>query len=372
MTQRQVLHHANAAIALMLPLAIALKAWAAGPIVHAESEKSDAFRLASPYPQPESAVTHVLKNEIKLIPGEKFRGRAAVMVGRIFPEERMWQRYSLVHYFAQFATGNLHDGPGLWQDDVPTLMEYNTLITPAYFALVRVFLTHPRDVQYRNIIGTRHIDTRILKLIGVRFVITDLPIAGATLRAQLLIQVSPEARRLLGFSDHKPESFHLFLYELDGINLGQFSPTETKLAADANQTLTYLSDGTLDLERTAVVGELMPDLLTPARLELFAVGRDEYRVRASSAGKSMLILPIEFSRCLKISDAAAGTPRLFRADLLLTGIRFEGQLDARISFHTGPFRNSRCRLDDLADSNSMAMRNALQNLPAFGDLGTRF
>ena len=38
----------------------------------------------------------------------------------------------------------------------------------------------------------------------------------------------------------------------------------------------------------------------------------------------------------------------------------------RISFHTGPFRNSRCRLDDLADSNSMAMSNAFQDVPRFG------
>ena len=251
-------------------------------------------------------------------------------------------------------------------------MEYNELITPAYFAFVRTFLTDPRDIQYRNIIGTRHIDLRILRSIGVRFVITDLPMSGATLRAQIPIPVSPEPRRLLGFADHKLDGFDLFLYELDGVNLGQFSPTETKLAADANQALTHLSDGTLDLERTAVVGEPMPDRLTAARLELFAFGRDEYRLRASSAGRSILLLPIEFSRCLEISDAAGGTPRLFRADLLLTGVLFERQLDARISFHNGPFRNSRCRLDDLADSNRMAMRNAFKDRPAFGVLGPRF
>ena len=94
----------------MLPLAVAVKAWAAGPIAQAESQNNDAFWLASPYPQPESAITRILKSEIKLDLDQKFRGRVAVMVGRIFPEERMWQRYSLVHYFAQLATGNLHDG----------------------------------------------------------------------------------------------------------------------------------------------------------------------------------------------------------------------------------------------------------------------
>jgi hypothetical protein len=234
------------------------------------------------------------------------------MVGRIFPEERQWQRYSLVHYFAQFATGNLHDGPGLWQDEIPTLMEYNPLITPAYFAFVRLFLTELSDIQYRNIIGTRHIDLRILRAIGVRFVITDLPMSGTTLRAQIPIPVSPEGRRLLGFANRKLDAFDLFLYELDGANLGQFSPVETKLATDANEALTYLSDGSLNLERTAVVWESIPDELTPAKLEVFAIGRDEYRVRASSAGASILILPIEFSRCLKIGCRGRHAPSVPR------------------------------------------------------------
>jgi hypothetical protein len=84
------------------------------------------------------------------------------------------------------------------------------------------------------------------------------------------------------------------------------------------------------------------------------------------------ILPIEFSRCLKLADAAAGTPGLFRADLLLTGVLFERQLDPGFSFHNGPFHNSRCRLDDLADSNRVAMRNAFRERLAFGVFGPRF
>jgi hypothetical protein len=52
-----------------------------------------------------------------------------------------------------------------------------------------------------------------------------------------------------------------------------------------------------------------------------------------------------FSRCLKIVDAAGGMPRVFR-DLLLTGALFERRLDA-----DGPFVNSCCRLNDLANSN---------------------
>jgi hypothetical protein len=66
-----------------------------------------------------------------------------------------------------------------------------------------------------------------------------------------------------------------------------------------------------------------------------------------------------------------GAPRLFRSDLMLTSVLFERQIDAQISFHTGPFYNLGCRLEDLADSNSMKMRNAFQDRPAFGVLRPR-
>src|SRR5262249_42264570 len=119
------------------------------------------------------------------------------------------------------------------------------------------------------------------------------------------------------------------------------------------------------------VNEPLSGPLTEAKLELFTIGRDQYRVRANSAGKSILLLPLEFSRCLKISDAAGGAPRLFRADLMLTAVLFERHIDAQISFHTGPFHNSRCRLDDLADNNRMRMRDAFHDRSAFGILRPR-
>jgi hypothetical protein len=370
--QRRIVMFANFATGLVLPLAIGLYARAIGPTVQAASQENPAFLLASPLPQSESAITRILKSEIKLSPDQPFRGRVAVMTGRIFPEKREWQHYANVHYLVYLATGNLHDGPGLWQDDVPTLMESNTLITPASFAFLRAFLTNPDDSQFRNIIGMRRIDPRILKTIGVRFVITDLPISGATLRAQIPIPVLPKARELLGFSYRGDlNRFDLYLYELDGVNLGQFSPTETKLAPDANQALGYLADGKIALDHTVVVGEQLSGPLTEAKLEQFTIGRDRYHVRASSAGRSILLLPIEFSRCLKISDAAGRAPRLVRADLMLTGILFEKQIDAQISFHTGPFHSPGCRLDDLADSNRMGMRDAFQDRPAFGILRPR-
>jgi hypothetical protein len=69
---------------------------------------------------------------------------------------------------------------------VPTLMEHNTLITPAYFAFVPIRVTSSIATSSARGILT----SRILKVIGVRSVITDMPMSGANLRAQIPIPVS--------------------------------------------------------------------------------------------------------------------------------------------------------------------------------------
>src|SRR5215211_4264713 len=220
---RQPLPTAERLVVIVLPVAIVLYTpTVARPARSAETESVYAF--SSPLPQPETAITRILKSEIPLVPGQPFRGRVANLTGAIFPQEREWQRYSLVHYFAQLTTGNLHDGPGLWQDQIPTLLEYSTLVTPAYFALLRVFLTHPTDIVTRNIIGTRRIDLRILRLLGIRFIITDVVLSGARLRAEIKIPTPLKSRQLLGYAHLEMESFQLYLYELDEVNVGQFSP----------------------------------------------------------------------------------------------------------------------------------------------------
>ena len=355
---------ANATVPILLALGAVAQTARGGEAAKVGSPASDVFALlASPFPQPETSITRILKQEIKLIPGQRFRGRVAVFTGLIFPEEREYQRYGNVHYFVQLATGNLHDGPGLWQDDIPTLMEYNTLISPPNFAFLRTFLTNPTDIMFRVAIGTRRIDQRILKAIGVRFIISDQPIADAALRARITIPTPPVARESLGFAYKTMESFELYLYELADVNIGQFSPNEVRQSSDANQILTIISNHDLGLDQVVVASEALPNQLQKAELIDFRVERDAFRIRAKSEGHSVLLLPWEFSQCLKITTRS-GAARLFRADLLLTGVLFEGELDATIAFHTGPFFDSRCRLKDLHDSHQLKIWNAFDDRPA--------
>ena len=82
--------------------------------------------------------------------------------------------------------------------------------------------------------------------------------------------------------------------------------------------------------------------------------RDGYRVSASSHGKSLLVLPFEFSRCLEVKELE-GSARIGRADFFLTGLLFDNKLDAELRFRFGPFENADCRLADLADIRAMGV-----------------
>ena len=332
---------ADGAVALMLPASIGLYAATIGPDIREQAQRDVGYALASSFPQPETSITRILKAEARVIPGEPFRGRVAVMTG-LSPEVRNHGMAGLVHYFSQLATGNLHDGPGLWQDDIPTWLENSRLISPARFMLE----------------GCSSLS--LLRATGVRFVITDLPIPKAKQRAELKILTPPSAQQLLLWSSRPNfESFPMYLYELDNPNLGQFSPIEVKETEDA-QSL-FNASCSSDLDHVVFGAVHSTGSLRKASLESFTIARDGYKIRARSDGLAILLLPVEFSRCLRVISGLDGSaPSLFRADLALTGVLFERRLNADILFRAGPADASRCRLQDASDAERMKLRNAVR------------
>ena len=74
--------------------------------------------------------------------------------------------------------------------------------------------------------------------------------------------------------------------------------------------------------------------------------RGAIRVQAESRGHSLLLLPVQYSRCLVPSDPV--TARLLPANLVQTAVLFQGSIDFRIYLEYGLFRPG-CRKQDLAD-----------------------
>src|SRR5262249_10391754 len=213
-------------------------------------------------------------------------------LGFILPKEQSAGRINQVYYLALFATGNLHDGPGLWQDDIPTLMEYNELMTPAYLVVMRRFFTEASDRVGRNTVVMRRVALSMVRVLGARLLLAVTPIDGAQVRMKVRIPSPREDRARLGLSELGLDHFDIYLYELTDVNVGQFSPTRFKVIPDAAKIVAALSDSSLALEQTVIVDQPLPDGLTTATLKTFSVDRDRYRVRAVSNGPAMLLLPI--------------------------------------------------------------------------------
>jgi hypothetical protein len=174
----------------------------------------------------------------------------------------------------------------------------------------------------------------LLRALGVRFVITDGSLAGP-----LINRVATETGKDGSMAE---------LYELEGANLGQFSPTSAAWGADYATAVAALRQRSGELDRRVLLlgaPERLPQLVPASGARLIAT-RDGYRVMAAAAGTAMLVLPIQFSHCWRVEGAKV--PRIIRANLIQTGFLFKDDVDIALRFDFEPWRAA-CRLQDARD-----------------------
>jgi hypothetical protein len=274
----------------------------------------------------------VLRREAAIGPGASFRGNV-ITIDRPDSDAAFTSVDMYLRNQARLdQLGNELHYIGLWRFGIPTMYQYFTFITAPYYLLLTEFLARPRDVQTRSGLVLTQVDARMLQLWGVRFVITDDP--------------GSFGRELASLSLAKQRPVRLI--ELDRPNLGNYSPTSVKRAPDFHSGLELLHDPGFDGARTVVADEALETngLVSASDVQL-TYETYGFHIRAESAGRSILVLPPQFSRCW--SAEGSGAPRLFRANLLQLGLEFSGKLDAKLIFRYGPLFAGTCRLADIAD-----------------------
>jgi hypothetical protein len=115
-------------------------------------------------------------------------------------------------------------------------------------------------------------------------------------------------------------------------------------AKDATSALQTFWNPSFDPQQSVILIKPLQDRLVPASDAEMNFERGGIHVKARSSGRSMLVLPLEYSHCLELQ----GTGKLLRANLIETGVLFENVLDARIRLRYGLFHTS-CRKEDIAD-----------------------
>src|SRR5262249_10170969 len=132
-----------------------------------------------------------------------------------------------------------------------------------------------------------------------------------------------------------------------GANLGNYSPSRVIEVDTAREIVDHMRAVAFDGAHTVIVTERIRGDLIPAREASMIVERGGLSVRASSAGESLLVLPVQYSHCWQLRNAPNAV--LFRANLMQLGIRFSGELNAQLRHVFGPLWNSSCRAEDAED-----------------------
>src|SRR5262245_28217786 len=281
-----------------------------------------------PFPD-EPKLLRYLGETIGLRVGGEFRGSLAFVAGSVY-------RTTMFN---------------LWIQGIPTANEYSQLLTPQALYLNAALFKHDIHLAELNHFvpwvgrnGSFDVLFKTLRALGVRYIILYSRFLEADQRHFPVVTMP---RHPVGDS---PGDW--FLYELPNPNLGNYSPTEVVATNSGAEIVAALAAPHFDFTKQVVLSMAIDEPLVPAHDMRLSVIRGGLHVSGSSDGTSLVVLPQQFSHCLRARDRRV---RLVRADLLMTGVIFSGSVDTDIVFDYGIFSPG-CRRFDLAELRQLIER----------------
>ena len=349
---RQFLLPAAALLSLAIPLG-AYRLWKSDirpfqPPIQAKTRNS--VLGISPVREPVvGAVTRYLIEHASATPGGPFRGYTVTYFGSPAghirkhlnqPQQGMgWEIHVASREYLDAHYGNRFQEMDLWDFDIPTLEEYGQWVSKQANAFAARLFSSPGDTQNGVMLHVYKLELDLLRAAGVRFLIADLELA--------------DPRVSLRAEQRSSTAGPIYLYEIADPNLATFSPTDTSKAATFGAAMEILQRDSRGLNRRAVVfDDIDGQFVAASQSEMWAE-RDGFHVSARSSGRSMLLLPVQYSRCLKITPESSkeglSSARLRRVNGIQTLLLFDRSVDIHVRFEFGLFGTAHCRRQDAED-----------------------
>lgn len=226
----------------------------------------------------------------------------------------------------------------VWKFNVPTLVEYHANFSPRSYELTKSLLSSNSYTFART--GSFFTELRIdqAELLGVSKAVTNSPMK----------ELIPNL--IISSGDRK-----LYFYKLRSPNLGQVNPASV-VTVDSLNELKRKIQSVEDLKSTVFVEKHFKDrFVMPTTNSSFKLVRGGYRIIAKSKGKSMILLPIEYSSCYTFYPQKHDkTLDLVDANIAMTLLVFDSVADFEIKYRHGPFINPFCKFRDFARYRSFA------------------
>jgi hypothetical protein len=249
----------------------------------------------------------------------------------------------------------------LWQGGVPTVNEYSQLTTPlAFYLQVKLFKQQqPGANGFSPSVGGGSYDVlfKTIQALGARYVVAYAPFEAA--------EEHKFATRSVPRRQPPEPPGQWQIYQLPDPNVGHYSPTEIVLANSAAEIIAGLADADFDFRRQVIVAAGEGPFVAARDMRLTMNRGGGFHITGHSDGTSLVILPQQFTNCLRASD---GRVRIVRANLMWTGVIFSGEINTDIRFDYGMF-SPRCRRDDLADMRRLGLILPAAAKTAEGDRG---
>lgn len=299
-------------------------------------------------PSTGAIVDHLARNS-KLEIGASFRGYTATVwseaVNAVLPNKlaRDNPTYRYIggrHYFER-NYGHTFMDVDLWMHGIPTFEEYGQWVTrqAQVFSLTLFGTELAHQTWDSRLLRIYELNIDVMRALGIRYLITDK-------------RIQDDGRLILLVTQQASGALPVHLYELRNVNIANLSPMHPRLTKPHVKALMdRIADNAGALDTTVFVTEPIGGALVPAMHSRMTLLRDGYRVVANASGRSLLVLPIQFSHCLTVRNLSPNSPqpRLVRANFLQTGVVFERNLDVEIEFRFGLFGSAACRRQDGRD-----------------------
>jgi len=221
---------------------------------------------------------------------------------------------------------------GLWGHGIPTVLQYNQIMSPAYYYIATRAFAEPRDQRIRSLLMMSRADPKWLRIMGVRYVLSETPLEVPGLR---MIKSYPVAAT---------PSHPLRLYEVEGWR--PFS-----LLPDATESL-------LPEEMKSETDHgVAPDAATEAQVKIEDSG---IKIDKRTTTPILMALPIMYSHCFSVLEPSdKGNVNLFPAYGSILGISLSKPGKYWLQYRNGPFDNPWCRLSDWWDARKMFQKEPL-------------
>jgi hypothetical protein len=212
---------------------------------------------------------------------------------------------------------------GPWSRGIPTVLQYNQIMSPIYYYVATRAFAQPGDQRIRSLLMMSRIDSKWLKIMGVRYILSDVALDAAGLRLAKTYPMSSPPRN------------PLLLYEVEG-----WRPFTV---------LQSVGDGDIIAEMNSERDAGLPPQ-GDAEIEVDAK-ESGVTVSKSGGGTAFIAVPIIYSHCFTIPDRAteAGVT-LFPAYGATLGVVVPAAGSFRLVYKNGPFNNPWCRVEDWRDA----------------------